>query len=339
MSKYIMEHNTNTTSTQVLIIGGGPAGIFSAFICGMLGIEAILLDAMGKLGGQCAEIYPEKPIYDIPGFFEIKGKDLIARLESQMNRFSYITTMLSTKLKDLNHTAEHFISTTTNGIIRAKNIILSTGMGRLIPNKPKLDNLSTLENAGFIKYFMDDLEKFKGKTVVILGGGDSAGDWCVNLSKIANKVYLIHRRAQLRTIKSIQREIDSQDNCNLILSAELKGITQQNEQVRVGYTINNTNEAILADYVVPCYGMQTVQNFVNHIDISMDNQNRIKTNPTTAESSINGIYAVGDAASYENKNYLITCGFAEAANAVYHIARKLSPQAVIGYSTSIFNKD
>lgn len=322
--------------TEVLIVGGGTAGMFASVMCGMLGIDSIIIDAMSRLGGQCMEVYPEKSIYDIPGFFEIKAKDLIENLKKQMSRFPSIKTMFKTRVIEINKTKEWIKSLLNNGEIISKYIIFASGDGLMTPNKPNFANLEELENRGFIQYFMNDLNKFKNKTVAILGGGDSALDWCLTLEKIAKKIYLIHRRITLRAMQSTQEHVKKMENCKMLLGSEILSVKKEGEFLDLDIqSPDGSKIKVEIDYIVPCYGMKSENNFVCNENIRLDLNNRIIVDPATSESNVPGIYGIGDASAYENKNRLIVCGFGEATNAIYHIAKKLDPTRSIPYSTSI----
>jgi thioredoxin reductase (NADPH) len=183
--------------TDVLIIGAGPVGLFAVFQAGTLGMKAIVVDSLDMVGGQCRALYPEKPIYDIPACPEISAEDLIRNLERQIAQFKpeflLKQTVVSLKQED-----NIFYSETSNGIkIKSKIVIIAAGAGSFIPNRPPLENLESYENKS-VFYMVQNRNQFLGKKIAIAGGGDSAIDWAINLSDIAEKIYLIHRRDKFR---------------------------------------------------------------------------------------------------------------------------------------------
>jgi thioredoxin reductase (NADPH) len=278
-------------------------------------------------------VYPEKPIYDIPGFFKVKAKDLIENLKLQMSRFKNIQTVLKTQLTEIHQTQIDIISRTTTSTISSKYLIFANGDGTIEPNRPPFDSLAVLEKAKLVQYFMEDLEQFRNKRIAVLGGGDSALDWCLNLAPIAKTVYLIHRRDSLRAMDSSQAELKLCENVVPLLGQNIQNLIMLPSAVQ----INLASEQLVVDFVVPCYGTKANNNFISNKTIALDNNRRIIVNPATSLSSLDRVYAVGDASSYPDKNRLILCGFAEAANAVYHISRLENPARSIPYSTSLFS--
>ena len=183
--------------TDIVVIGAGPTGLFTVFEAGLLGMKCHLIDSLTKPGGQCAEIYPNKPIYDIPAYPEIMAGDLITNLLEQIKPFSPGYTLGETAEKLSKADGKFIITTNQNTKISAKVVAIAGGLGNFEPRKPNIDDLNNFEGKG-IQYSIVDPNKFKGKNVVIAGGGDSALDWTIVLSEIAEKVTLIHRRNQFR---------------------------------------------------------------------------------------------------------------------------------------------
>ena len=183
--------------TDIAVIGAGPTGLFTVFEAGLLGMRCHLIDSLSKPGGQCSEIYPNKPIYDIPAYPEIKAGELVDKLLEQIKPFSPGYSLGETA-EGLSKENDKFIITTDKKTkISAKVIAIAGGLGNFEPRKPKLENLEKYEDNG-VQYGVSDPEKFRNKSVIISGGGDSALDWTIVLSEIAKKVTLIHRRNQFR---------------------------------------------------------------------------------------------------------------------------------------------
>lgn len=320
---------------DVLVVGGGPVGMFASFMCSMVGLTVHLVDALGRLGGQCSELYPEKPIFDIPGFPRIKAKDLIANLKEQMSRFE-IGVSLDSHVTDIIQTERGFMVTLNGEEVVAKSIILATGEGAFKPNRPNLENLSYFEHKGYVRYSMNDLNLFRDKVVTIGGGGDSAVDWCLTLSGIASHVYLIHRRPELRAMPSLQDELARLPHkVTMIMSASIVDLKEVGEQVKLRYN-KDGEHSINTDYFIPCYGVQGDKSFLAQLNVDLDHNDKVKVDPSSGESSVPGIYAIGDASTYTNKRELIVCGFGEAANAAYHIRMRDKGDFVFEYSTSRF---
>ena len=207
--------------TDIVVIGAGPTGLFTVFEAGLLGMKCHLIDSLTKPGGQCAEIYPNKPIYDIPAYPEIMAGDLINNLLDQIKPFSPGYTLGETAEKLSKANGKFLITTDKNSQICAKVVAIAGGLGNFEPRKPNIDDLKKFEAKG-IQYSIVDPNKFKGKNVVISGGGDSALDWTIVLSEIAKKVTLIHRRNQFRgavdSVKKIQ-ELKDKNKLQIITPA------------------------------------------------------------------------------------------------------------------------
>ncbi len=195
--------------TDVAIIGAGPVGLFAAFECGMLKIRSVLIDALGEVGGQCTALYPEKPIYDIPGHPAIEAGALIGQLEQQIAPFAP-PRLLGRRVERLSGEPGAFVLGTDQGdTIHAKAVILAAGAGAFGPNRPPLDGLEAFEASGAVQYYVRRREDFRGRRVVIAGGGDSAVDWALSLKDVAAKVYVVHRRAKFRAAPESAAQLDA----------------------------------------------------------------------------------------------------------------------------------
>ncbi len=196
------------TQTDVAIIGAGPVGLFAAFECGMLKLGSVLIDALDEVGGQCAALYPEKPIFDIPGHPAIEAGALIAQLEAQIAPFAP-ARLLGRRVESLFGAPGDFTLRTDRGDeIRAKCVLIAAGAGAFGPNRPPLDGLDVYEGTGAVQYYVRRREDFRGRTVVIAGGGDSAVDWALQLKDVAAKVYVVHRRAKFRASPETASQLD-----------------------------------------------------------------------------------------------------------------------------------
>jgi thioredoxin reductase (NADPH) len=315
--------------TDVVIIGAGPVGLFTIFQCGMMKLKCHVIDALPEVGGQCTALYPEKPIYDIPAFPQINAGDLIANLKQQAAPFNptYHLGQQITSVDTLPQEDDYnWCVTSSQGIkIYAKVIIIAAGVGAFGPNKPPLDNLEDFE-ARSIHYFVRQRETYRDKKIVIAGGGDSAVDWAISLSEIAQKVYVVHRRAKFRAAPdSVEKlhHLATTDKLELVVPYQLAGLdgtAGQLQGVRVA-TLEGQERVLEADYLLPFFGLAMNLGPIATWGLNLD-KSHIAVNPTTAETSTKGIFAVGDVATYENKLKLILCGFAEAASAA-HKAREI----------------
>ena len=331
---------TRREEKDVLIIGAGPVGLFGIFECGMLGLSCAIVDYLPFIGGQCVALYPEKPIYDIPGFPEISAAGLIDNLKRQAEPFNPLY-LLNKKAVALTGSAETgFEATLSDGtIIACKAVILAAGAGAFGPNRPPLKQIGDYEGKS-VFYAVTEKEKFRDKRVVIAGGGDSAADWAVSLAEIAAKLYVVHRRDSFRAAPATvakMKELAESGKIEIIIPAQLADLAGEGGALLHVTVKDNGGEtrSLPADYLLPFYGiaadMKALADWVPdwrgpHIVI----------NPVTAETTRPGVFAIGDAATYDNKLKLILTGFAEAAGAAhkaYALARdgKAPP---FEYSTS-----
>ena len=243
--------------TDIVVIGAGPTGLFTVFEAGLLGMRCHLIDSLTKPGGQCSEIYPNKPIYDIPAYPEILAGDLVEKLLEQIKPFSPGYTLGETAEK-LSKSGDDFVITTDKGTeISAKVVAIAGGLGNFEPRKPNIEDLNVYEENG-INYSIVDPNKYKGKNVVISGGGDSALDWTIVLSKIAKKVTLIHRRNQFRgavdSVNKIQK-LKDQNVLDIITPAILKKLNGQKQLESIDISVENEIVNIPTDYLIPLYGL------------------------------------------------------------------------------------
>ena len=305
---------------DVVIIGAGPSGLFSAFQAGMLGMKSAIIDTLEVVGGQCAALYPEKPIYDIPAYPQILSQDLVNKLLEQATPFSP-EYFLSEQVVGLEDHGNFFKLTTSMGtVLQAKVVIIAAGAGSFGTNRPPLEKRESYEGKS-IFYLVTNREYFAGKNVIIAGGGDSALDWAISLSEIAN-ISIVHRRTKFRaapaTVQKIH-ELDSLNKIKLITNYQLDGLKGENgilEEVIVA-DLDGNKKILKADILLPFFGL--AQNLGPILDFGLNvNNHHIKVDYPYFETNVKGIYAVGDVATYEGKLKLILTSFAESASALHH---------------------
>jgi thioredoxin reductase (NADPH) len=327
--------------TDILIIGAGPVGLFTVFEAGLLKLRCHIIDVLPQPGGQLSEIYPKKPIYDIPGFPEILAGDLIDNLMKQIEPFKPTFT-LGEKAVSIKKSDEiNFIVTTESGIQhKAPNIFIAGGLGVFEPRKPPISNITQFENRG-VDYMVRDPEKYRNKKIVIAGGGDSALDWTLFLNNVASSVTLVHRSGEFRGhLDSVQKVIDLSENGKLNLKTYSE-VTHLNGDASgqlnsVGLTIKDQPETqwIDADYFLPLFGLSPKLGPIADWNLNID-KNAIAVNTVDYSTNIPGIYAVGDINTYEGKLKLILCGFHEATIAVQSAFKRIYPdkKLVLKYTT------
>ncbi len=314
--------------TDILIIGAGPTGLFTVFEAGLLKMRCHILDSLAQPGGQCMELYPKKPIYDIPAYPEIIAGDLIKKLLEQIKPFnpSYSlgeTALTLDKLKD-----GSFRITTDKGTeISTKIIAIAGGLGTFIPRKPKIPNLSQYEDNGVL-YMIKDPNQFKDKTVIIAGGGDSALDWSIYLSEIAKKVILIHRRNEFRganeSVSSVQK-LKNSGKINVITPAQITSLNGSNKLESVVLNQDGNELTINTDFFIPLFGLIPKLGPIKDWGLEIEN-NAIKVNNSfDYQTNIEGIYAIGDVNTYPGKLKLILSGFHEAAVMCHSAYSRLNP--------------
>ena len=314
--------------TDILIIGAGPTGLFTVFEAGLLKMRCHILDSLAQPGGQCMELYPKKPIYDIPAYPEIIAGDLIKKLLEQIKPFnpSYSlgeTALTLDKLKD-----GSFRITTDKGTeISTKIIAIAGGLGTFTPRKPKIPNLSQYEDNGVL-YMIKDPNQFKDKTVIIAGGGDSALDWSIYLSEIAKKVILIHRRNEFRganeSVSSVQK-LKNSGKINVITPAQITSLNGSNKLESVVLNQDGNELTINTDFFIPLFGLIPKLGPIKDWGLEIEN-NAIKVNNSfDYQTNIEGIYAIGDVNTYPGKLKLILSGFHEAAVMCHSAYSRLNP--------------
>jgi thioredoxin reductase (NADPH) len=329
-----------TYTADVAIIGAGPVGLFAVFQCGMLKLSSILVDTLGEVGGQCAALYPEKPIYDIPAHPAIEAAELVARLQAQIAPFD-APRLLNQQVVTLQGEKGGFELTTSAGaLIRAKAVIVAAGAGAFGPNRPPIAGLAAYEATGAVQYYVKKREAFRGQRVVIAGGGDSAVDWALALNGIAASVHVVHRRPKFRAAPESTAQLDAaaaSGGVELVIPYQLHGLHGQSgmlEAVEVA-DLDGATRRIPADVLLPFFGLAMELGPIADWGLALE-RNHLNVTPATCETSAPGVFAIGDVATYSGKLKLILQGFSEAAMAAHAIYPIVFPDTALHfeYSTS-----
>ena len=317
--------------TDVAIIGAGPAGLFAVFQCGMQGLTCHVFDSLDQIGGQCTALYPEKPIYDIPAEPAILAEDLIGQLEAQAAPFSP-TYHLDQQIIEVNGKEGAFtLKTSKNLTLTAHSVIIAGGTGSFGPHRPPLDNLAQYEGQS-VFYAVRNRAQFNGKKIVIAGGGDSAVDWAISLSEIAAQIYIIHRRDKFRASSASLEKLNdlaASGQIKIITPAQLDSLSGTDGLLHsVTITdMDDNKQSLEADILLPFFGLAADLGPITEWGLNLDHH-QITINQATSQTSINGIYAIGDMATYPHKLKLILTGFAEAAQAAHHIQHRVNPDKI-----------
>jgi thioredoxin reductase (NADPH) len=326
--------------TDIIIIGAGPVGLFTVFEAGLLKLRCHLIDSLPQPGGQCSEIYPKKPIYDIPGFPSILAGELVDNLMAQSAPFSPGFTLGEAATEIEKNEEGNFVVRTVRGTLHeAPIVMIAGGLGVFEPRKPPIANLENFEDKG-VEYIIRDPEFYRGKKCVIAGGGDSALDWSIYLveNNIAEKVTLVHRSASFRGhLDSVQKVIDlaEKGKIDLITEAEVTGLNGKETLEEVVITHQSQGEILrTANHFIPLFGLKPSLGPIADWGLEIE-KSAIKVNPLDYSTNIPGIYAVGDVNTYENKLKLILCGFHEGTLAVQSAFARIHPEKrnVLKYTT------
>lgn len=301
--------------TDIIIVGAGPVGLFAVFEAGLLKMRCHLVDALPVPGGQLAEIYPKKPIYDIPGYPSVLAGDLVANLLRQISPFVPGFT-LGERADTLEKQADgRWCLTTDRGTkLVAPVVFIAGGLGCFEPRKPPISNIEYFEDKG-VEYFVRNPEFFRNRKVVIAGGGDSALDWSIYLAEVASELVLIHRRTEFRgALDSVEKvhHLAASGKIRLITNSQVVGL--QGEQHLTGVEIEHDTEGkfmLETDYFVPLFGLTPKLGPIADWGLSID-KNAIEVNTFDYSTNVSGIYAIGDINTYPGKLKLILCGFHEA---------------------------
>ncbi len=326
--------------TDILIIGAGPTGLFTVFEAGLLKLKCHIIDGLPQPGGQLSELYPKKPIFDIPGFPSVLAGDLVSNLMEQLKQFQPGFT-----LNEVAETIDQledgtFIVTTNKGTKHhANSVAIAGGLGSFEPRKPQLDEIEFYEqNDRGVEYFVKDPEKFRNKKVVISGGGDSALDWSIFLSNVASSVTLVHRRNEFRgALDSVEKvqELKELGKIKLITPGEIIGFNGKDRIESVIIETNGEKITTETDYFIPLFGLTPKLGSIANWGLEIE-KNAIKVdNSLDYQTNIPGIYAIGDVNTYPGKLKLILCGFHEATLMVQSVYQRMNPgkKYVLKYTT------
>ncbi len=332
---------TERFSTDVAIIGAGPVGLFAVFECGMLGMSCRVIDTLEEIGGQCSALYPEKPIYDIPGLPETSAGDLIRSLEQQIRPFEPHIHLNQQVTALEGKTGTFRLVTSVGTEISAKAVIIAAGVGAFAPKRPPLEGIQEYETQGpglGVKYMVRSVKDFAGKRVVIAGGGDSAVDWAVQLSGVADAVHVVHRRDRFRAMDETVRRMKvlaGDGMIDLVTPYQLHALegTDGRLQAVVAADLDGDERRIAADVLLPFFGL--AQSLGPVLDWGLGAAAAgIPIDPATAETSVSGIYAIGDVSEYPGKLKLILTGFSEAAFAAHHAYGTVFPDKALHFEYS-----
>ncbi|MDE1906278.1 MAG: NAD(P)/FAD-dependent oxidoreductase, partial [Rhodospirillales bacterium] len=325
-------------SADVAIIGAGPAGMFAVFECGMLKMSCVLVDSLDDLGGQCAALYPEKPIYDIPAHPAIEGGALIAKLEEQIAPFE-CAKLLGRQVTSLAGESGNFTLTTSAGDeIKAKAVIVAAGAGAFGPNRPPLEGLTAYETTGAVRYYVKRREDLRGKRVVIAGGGDSAVDWALALHGIAANIAVVHRRPKFRAAPESTAQLDalvSSGKVEMVIPYQLHALHGTDgalESVEVA-DLDGGTKHLPADVLLPFFGLAMELGPIADWGLGLE-KSHITVTPATMQTSQPGVFAVGDICAYPGKLKLILQGFAEGAVAAHAIYAIVNPDKALHFEYS-----
>jgi len=317
-------------NTDIAIVGAGPVALFAIFEAGLLKMRCHLIDYLPQTGGQLSEIYPKKPIYDIPGFPTIDAQELVDNLMKQAEPFKPTFT-LGERIESLEKKGERdFILTTHLGTtINAKAVVIAGGLGCFEPRKPEVEGLPKFENGKGINYMILDPEKYRGKRMIIAGGGDSALDWTIFLSSICSELVLVHRSESFRGAPdSVSKvlKLAEERKIKLCLNTNLISVDGKEnlEQVILKNIKTNTEETINTDYLIPLFGLSPKLGPIENWGLQID-KNAIEVNTDDYSTNVSGIWAIGDINTYKNKLKLILCGFHEAALMSHSAYKYINP--------------
>lgn len=305
-------------TTDIAIIGAGPVALFAIFEAGLLKMRCHLIDYLPQVGGQLSEIYPKKPIYDIPGFPSVLAQELVDNLVKQAEPFNPTYT-LGERIESLEKIGERdFILTTNMGTkINAAVVVIAGGLGCFEPRKPEVENLVQFENGKGVSYMVLDPESYRDKNIVIAGGGDSALDWTIFLANVTKNVTLVHRSEAFRGAPDSVNKVmtlAAEGKISLLLNTNLTKVNGDSVLKNVTVIDSKTREEqiIEADNLIPLFGLSPKLGPIENWGLNID-KNAIEVNTDDYSTNVEGVYAIGDINTYKNKLKLILCGFHEAA--------------------------
>jgi thioredoxin reductase (NADPH) len=333
---------SDVIETDVLIIGGGPCGLFAVFELGLLDMRAHVVDILDKIGGQCAELYPEKPIYDIPGIPMVTGQGLTDSLLEQIKPFNP-TFHLNRMIEKVEKIGDPLFRVTTDGgeVFQTKVVVIAAGGGSFQPKRPPVPGIEAYENTS-VFYAVRKMDQFRGKDILIIGGGDSALDWTLNLHPIAKRVTLLHRRDDFRAAPhSVEqmRALVASGQMDLKLG-QVTGLEGEGGQLTAANVkgVDGSSFKIDCDTMLPFFGLTMKLGPIADWGIALEN-NLVPVETAAFETNVPGIFAIGDINSYPGKLKLILSGFHEGALMAQKAHRYVYPEKrlVFQYTTSSSN--
>jgi thioredoxin reductase (NADPH) len=328
----------HTHQTDVVIVGAGPVGLFAVFECGMVRLHCHVVDVLDDAGGQCTALYPEKPIYDIPGFPRIEAAELVVRLKAQAAAFRPVYH-LGEQVQALEALTGSFwrVTTSRGTVVQAKAVIVAAGVGAFGPNRPPLAGIEAYEGKS-VFYYVTHRENFRGKRVVIAGGGDTAVDWALSLAEIADRVSVIHRRDKFRAAPESEAQLKAlakAGKIDLVVPYQLdalEGAGGQLKAVTVA-TLDGATRRIEADVLLPFFGLSMSLGPIADWSLALQH-NQVAIDASTTATSKPGIFAIGDVVTYPGKLKLILTGFAEAAIAARSAYALVHPETPLHFEYS-----
>ena len=317
-------------TTDIVIVGAGPVGLFAIFEAGLLKMRCHLIDYLPQPGGQLSEIYPKKPIYDIPGYPTVLAQELVDNLMKQAEPFNPTFT-LGERIESLDKIGERdFILTTNLGTkISAKVVVIAGGLGCFEPRKPEVEGLPRFENGKGINYMILDPEKYRDQKMVIAGGGDSALDWTIFLSEVCSELTLVHRSESFRgapdSVNKVMK-LAEEGKIKLHLNTNLTSVDGDDVLRVVSLKNAKTNEetTVQTDHLIPLFGLSPKLGPIENWGLNID-KNAIEVNTDDYSTNVEGVYAIGDINTYKNKLKLILCGFHEAALMAHSAYKYINP--------------
>jgi len=326
--------------TDILIVGAGPVGLFTVFEAGLLKMRCHLVDALAEPGGQLTEIYPKKPIYDIPGYPTVLAGELVDKLMEQIEPFKPGFT-LGERAEEIEQLENgQFILTTSRGTkIQAPVIAIAGGLGCFEPRKPPLENLDQFEDKG-VDYIIRDPEKYRNKRVVVAGGGDSALDWTIFLADVAEEVMLIHRRSSFRGAPdSVEKVLELADAGRIALFTDSQAIGLRGNGKLTDVVIKHKEKGEFVqatDHFIPLFGLSPKLGPMANWGLNIT-KNAIEVDTFDYSTNIPGIYAIGDINTYPGKLKLILCGFHEATLMCQSAFNRVFPDKKISFKYTTVN--
>jgi thioredoxin reductase (NADPH) len=321
-------------TTDICIIGAGPVGLFAVFEAGLLKMRCHLIDVLPQVGGQLSEIYPQKPIYDIPGFPVINAQELVDGLIKQIEPFKP-TFSLGERVDELNRLEDgtFIVRTSEQTEVHAKVVVIAGGLGCFEPRKPAIEKLDQFEGKG-VAYMVKNPEQFRDKKVVLSGGGDSALDWTIFLSEVAERVTLVHRGDSFRGAPDSAEKVFAlaqSGKIDLVLQSQITAING-NGHLKEVYITDKKNEirATEADFLIPLFGLTPKLGPIADWGLNID-KSAIEVNTFDYSTNIEGIYAIGDINTYPGKLKLILCGFHEAALMAQSAFKHVYPEQKLSF--------